>query len=146
MGWDSNIAWALYSHKSFFKYHLRVLDNIPFWFAAMLIQLAINGFWLPKLSRLIAESGFSPFSGKAGLHGISRCDTASFSGRTCSSLWEYYSRTASWRTRISYIFLIPLPLSLLILLFLSQLFALFSKNIRFSSIYKESLRFSFKRR
>ena len=51
----------LYSHKSFFKYRLRVLDDVPFWFAAMLFQLAINGLWLPKLSRLIGESDFSPF-------------------------------------------------------------------------------------
>lgn len=60
-GRGSSVAWALYSHKSFFKYRLRVLDDVPFWFAAMLIQLAINGIWLPKLSRLIGESEFSPF-------------------------------------------------------------------------------------
>jgi hypothetical protein len=45
---------------SFFRYHLRYLD-LPFWFAAILVQLGFNGAWIPGLSRLLGSSDFSPF-------------------------------------------------------------------------------------
>ncbi|CAB1065543.1 hypothetical protein D1BOALGB6SA_10340 [Olavius sp. associated proteobacterium Delta 1] len=48
-------------YYSFFHYRIRVLNHLPFWFAAVLFQLAINGVWIPRLSRHLGESDFSPF-------------------------------------------------------------------------------------
>ena len=48
-------------YESFFKYRIRMFNRLPFWFAAVLFQLAINGIWIPKLSRLFGQSEFSPF-------------------------------------------------------------------------------------
>ena len=49
------------TYHSFFRYRIDALNDAPFWFIAILLQLAINGIWLPRLSRYIGNSDFSPF-------------------------------------------------------------------------------------
>ena len=48
-------------YESFFRYRIRAFNRLPFWFAGVLFVLAVNGMWIPKLSRYHGFSNFSPF-------------------------------------------------------------------------------------
>jgi len=39
-------------HESFFTYRVPQLDYLPAWFAATLLLLSINGFWMFRLSTI----------------------------------------------------------------------------------------------
>ena len=48
------LTWAKQGHRygeTFFTYRIQHLDYLPAWFAASLVLMAINGFWMfPPLS------------------------------------------------------------------------------------------------
>lgn len=51
-------------HYGFFRYRINAFNNIPFWFLAVLAQIAMNGLWIKELSRIVGETEFSPFREK----------------------------------------------------------------------------------
>lgn len=54
--------------QNFFSYRIYHLDNTPAWFAFVLIQMAINGFWMFRLA--VLEGGvFTPDRGPFGYWG-----------------------------------------------------------------------------
>ena len=49
------LTWAEKEHRygdSFFTYRIEHLDEIPAWFAAVLMIMAVNGFWMFRLSAI----------------------------------------------------------------------------------------------
>ncbi len=47
--------------NSFFLYRVRALDDLPYWLISGLVLVAVNGFWMIGLSRIVGRSEFSPF-------------------------------------------------------------------------------------
>ncbi len=57
------------SGQTFFTYRISHLDDSPAWFVFVLLQLAINGFWMFKLG--ILEGGiYTPSNGPWGSYGV----------------------------------------------------------------------------
>lgn len=55
--------------QNFFTYRVYHLDQTPAWFVFVMIQLAVNGFWLFRLA--VFEGAFAtPFNGPYGNWGI----------------------------------------------------------------------------
>lgn len=55
--------------QNFFTYQIQHLDRTPAWFVFVLIQLAINGFWMFKLA--VLEGGVTtPTGGPFGNWGV----------------------------------------------------------------------------
>ena len=55
--------------KTFFSYQIAHLDRAPAWFVFVMLQLAINGFWMFKLA--VLEGGINtPNRGPYGTWGV----------------------------------------------------------------------------
>ena len=49
------LTWIEYDHhygETFFTYRIQHLNNLPAWFAASLMLMAINGFWMFRLANI----------------------------------------------------------------------------------------------
>lgn len=49
------LTWAEQGHRygeTFFTYRIQHLDYLPAWFAASLVLMAINGFWMFRLANI----------------------------------------------------------------------------------------------
>jgi len=49
------LTWAEKDHRygdTFFSYQIHHLDDLPAWFAAVLMVMAVNGFWMFRLATL----------------------------------------------------------------------------------------------
>lgn len=55
--------------QNFFTYQIEHLDRTPAWFVFVMLQMAVNGFWMFKLA--VLEGGFAtPFRGPYGNWGV----------------------------------------------------------------------------
>ena len=62
-GWIlDNIQHNSGYYDSFFRYRIRVFDDLPYWFLAVLALLTANGIWFIRLSTLRGQGKFNPFS------------------------------------------------------------------------------------
>lgn len=60
---------SMCSQQNFFTYQIEHLDRTPAWFVFVMIQMAVNGFWMFKLA--IIQGGLNtPVRGPYGYWGI----------------------------------------------------------------------------
>lgn len=59
---DQNIG------RTFFTYRIQRLDQLPFWFAALMLLTCLNGFWLFRLA--LIEGGFGTPQGPWGDYNV----------------------------------------------------------------------------
>lgn len=48
-------------NETFYSYRVYALGDAPYWFISVLFLVAVNGYWIPGLARIVGNSQFSPF-------------------------------------------------------------------------------------